>query len=72
MKRVVSLGETPVCFRGAISAGGRKRPLKHLGALSQEMAGVVVQDRLLLINRDRVPLRLERATVHVWGRRLAG
>ena len=38
-EKIVSLGESPACFRGAINLAGRKRPLKHLVALSQEMTG---------------------------------
>ncbi len=38
-EKIVSLGESPTCFRGAINISGRKRPLKHLVALSQEMIG---------------------------------
>src|ERR1700758_5633309 len=48
-EKIVSLGESPTCFRGAISTPGRRRPLKHLVALSQEMIGANSQDRLLLI-----------------------
>ena len=51
-EKIVSLGETPTCFRGAISIPGRKKPLKHLVALSQEMTGAAVQDRLMLISRE--------------------
>ena len=39
-EKIVSLGESPTCFRGAINVAGRKRPLKHLVALSQEMIGM--------------------------------
>lgn len=28
-EKIVSLGESPTCFRGAINIAGRKRPLKH-------------------------------------------
>ena len=28
-EKIVSLGEAPSCFRGAINVPGRKRPLKH-------------------------------------------
>ena len=38
-EKIVSLGESPTCFRGATNITGRKRPLKHLLALSQEMTG---------------------------------
>ena len=31
-EKIVSLGESPTCFRGAINVPGRKRPLKHLVA----------------------------------------
>jgi hypothetical protein len=51
-ERIVSLGESPTCFRGAINMSGRKRPLKHLVALSQEMTGSIGQDRLLLISDE--------------------
>ena len=51
-ERIVSLGESPTCFRGSIKISGRKRPLKHLVALSQEMIGTSNQDRLLLIDDE--------------------
>ena len=51
-EKIVSLGESPTCFRGAINISGRKRPLKHLVALSQEMTGAASQDRLLLISDE--------------------
>ncbi len=51
-ERIVSLGDSPTCFRGAINVPGRKRPLKHLVALSQEMIGNSSQDRLLLISDE--------------------
>jgi len=51
-EKIVSLGESPTCFRGSIKISGRKRPLKHLVALSQEMIGTSNQDRLLLIGDE--------------------
>ena len=51
-ERIVSLGESPTCFRGAVNISGRKRPLKHLVALSQELTGATGQDRLLLITDE--------------------
>ena len=48
-EKIVALGESPTCFRGAINIAGRKRPLKHLVALSEEMIGTGSQDRLLLV-----------------------
>ena len=51
-ERIVSLGESPICFRGALNISGRKRPLKHLVTLSQEMTGASSQDRLLLVSDE--------------------
>lgn len=51
-EKIVSLGESPACFRGAINLAGRKRPLKHLVALSQEMTGATGKDRLLLVSDE--------------------
>ena len=51
-ERLVSLGESPTCFRGALNISGRKKPLKHLVALSQEITGSTSQDRLLLISDE--------------------
>ena len=51
-EKIVSLGESPTCFRGALNISGRKRPLKHLVALSQAIIGASNQDRLLLIGDD--------------------
>lgn len=47
---IVSLGEKPVCFRGAVTVANRKRPLRHLVAVSQEMIGAEAKHRLLLIH----------------------
>lgn len=52
VERVVSLGETPACFRGPVNVAGRRRPLRHLVGLSQEMIGNAKQDRLLLISEE--------------------
>lgn len=51
-ERIVSLGDSPTCIRGAINLSGRKRPLKHLVGLSQEMTGGTSHDRLLLIGQE--------------------
>jgi hypothetical protein len=51
-EKIVSLGESPTCFRGTIDISGRKRPLKHLVALSQEMIGTAGQERLLLVSDE--------------------
>jgi hypothetical protein len=51
-EKIVSLGESPTCFRGALNISGRKRPLKHMVALSQEMIGNSGQERLLLIANE--------------------
>jgi len=49
---IVSLGEKPACFRGSIIVANRKRPLRHLVAVSQEMVGTEAKARLLLIDND--------------------
>ena len=46
VERIVSLGETPTCFRGPVGVAGRRRPLRHLIGLSQEMIGNANQDRV--------------------------
>lgn len=51
-EKIVSLGESPTCFRGVINISGRKRPLKQLVALSQQMIGTSSHDRLLLIGDE--------------------
>jgi len=51
-EKIVSLGESPTCFRGPLNISGRRRPLKHLVALSQQMTGASSQDRLLLVNDE--------------------
>jgi hypothetical protein len=51
-ERIVSLGEKPLCFRGSIAVAGRKRPLRHLVACSQEMADTTSNGRLILISDD--------------------
>ena len=52
VERIVSLGATPTCFRGPIGVANRRRPLRHLIGLSQEMIGNANQDRLLLISEE--------------------
>jgi hypothetical protein len=52
IERVVSLGEKPLCFRGSIAIAGRKRPLRHLVACSQELADSSANGRLILISGD--------------------
>ena len=49
---VVSLGDKPTCFRGSVTVANRKRPLRHLVAISQEMIGAEAKERLLLIDND--------------------
>ncbi len=36
--RFVSLGANPQCFRGSLTLPGRKRPVRHLVAISEELA----------------------------------
>ncbi len=52
VEKIVSLGDAPACFRSSVVVDGRKRPLRHLIALSKEMIGHEQQDRLLLVNDD--------------------
>ena len=49
---VVSLGEKPLLFRGSIMLAGRKRPLRHLLACSQELADTSSDGKLLLVSND--------------------
>ena len=51
---IVGLGEKPLCFRGSIAIEGRKRPLRHLVACSQELANPMTNGRLLLMSDDPV------------------
>ena len=48
----VSLGEKPLLFRGSIVVAGRKRPLRHLVACSQELADTTSDGKLLLVSSD--------------------
>src|SRR5205814_9113427 len=48
----VSLGEKPLLFRGSIVVAGRKRPLRHIVACSQELADTTSDGKLLLISDD--------------------
>jgi hypothetical protein len=48
----VSLGEKPLCFRGSVMVSGRKRPLRHLVACSQELADATAKRKLLLVSDD--------------------
>ena len=47
---IVSLGAKPLLFRGSIVVAGRKRPLRHLVACSQELADTTSDGKLLLVN----------------------
>src|SRR5204862_928706 len=47
---LVALGEKPLLFRGSIAIAGRKRPLRHLVACSQELADMSSDGKLLLIS----------------------
>jgi hypothetical protein len=49
---MVSLGEKPLCFRSSIMVPGRKRPLRHLVACSQELADTTSNGKLLLVSDD--------------------
>jgi len=48
VENIVALGEKPLLFRGSIAVAGRKRPLRHLVACSQELAGTTADGKLLL------------------------
>jgi hypothetical protein len=47
---IVSLGEKPLLFRGSLVIAGRKRPLRHLVACSQELADTSCDGKLLLVS----------------------
>src|SRR5260370_16868324 len=49
---IVTLGEKPLLFRGSIMVAGRKRPLRHLVACSQELADTSSDGKLLLVSND--------------------
>lgn len=49
---IVSLGDKPLLFRGSIFVAGRKRPLRHLVACSQELAATSSDGKLLLMSND--------------------
>lgn len=49
---IVSLGEKPLVFRGSIIIAGRKRPLRHLVACSQELADTNSDGKVLLVSSD--------------------
>ena len=49
---IVSLGDRPLFFRGSIVVAGRKRPLRHLVACSQELADPSSDGKLLLVSDD--------------------
>lgn len=52
----VSFGEGAQCFRGSLNVGSRKRPVRHLVAISVEMAGKAEEGatsiRTILCDRD--------------------
>jgi hypothetical protein len=55
----LSLGEDAECFRGGLNVAGRRRAVRHLVAISAEMAatrlgGGVVSDRTILSGDDAV------------------
>ena len=49
---ILSLGDKPLLFRGSIVVAGRKRPLRHLVACSQELADTNSDGKLLLMSND--------------------
>lgn len=49
---IVSLGDKPLLFRGSILVAGRKRPLRHLVACSQELADTNSDGKVLLMSSD--------------------
>lgn len=49
---MLSLGDKPLLFRGSIVVAGRKRPLRHLVACSQELADTNSDGKLLLMSND--------------------
>ena len=49
---IASLGDKPLLFRGSIVVAGRKRPLRHLVACSQELANTTSDGKLLLVSND--------------------
>ncbi|HZQ18929.1 MAG TPA: hypothetical protein VFA90_09415, partial [Terriglobales bacterium] len=51
-ENIVALGEKPLLFRGSVAVAGRKRPLRHLVACSQGLAGTTADGKLLLASDD--------------------
>jgi hypothetical protein len=51
-EHIVSLGEKPLCFRGSVTIAGRRRPLRHLVACSQEIADATANAKVMLIDDD--------------------
>lgn len=49
---IVSLADKPVLFRGSIMVAGRKRPLRHLVACSQELVDASSDGKILLLSND--------------------
>src|SRR5215469_278434 len=49
---IVSLGDKPLLFRGSIAVTGRKRPLRHLVACSQELAETNSDGKLLVLSNE--------------------
>jgi hypothetical protein len=64
-ERTVTLGEKPLCFRGSLSVPGRKRPLRHLVACSQEMADSASNGKLLFLSDN--PAFVWSSLVHHYG-----
>ena len=52
VESIVSLGDKPLLFRGSIIIAGRKRPLRHLVACSQELADASSDGKLLLVSSN--------------------
>jgi len=51
-ENIVSLGDKPLLFRGSIAITGRKRPLRHLVACSQELANTSSDGKLFLVSSE--------------------
>jgi hypothetical protein len=68
----MSLGERAACYRGSISMPGRKQPVRHLIALSEEIRGLGSMSRTYVLQFDPVDAwtaivqRLELPAVPDW------
>ncbi len=61
----ISLGEGAICYRGSVSIPGRKQPVRHMIAFSEELRGMKSLSRTFVLRPE--PNEVWTALVHRFG-----